>query len=286
MTVRGRYITMRGGNVIGTPPPPVTSQLLLDLYPMKVGFSLRKLRTLYGGAVIKVRRTLDDLESDIPFDGLYMDINFLLNFCQGSSGFVTRIYNQGTSPNSAYQTSSSSQFMIVNNGVLNLDGIYAAFNLDGFDWMTFPNVLDGGETSIFSVSRNNVSNSFGCIFSSTLSSVRFSQVNDRRSQKRHSYIQSTSGVLFAANLNSHQSQGDKRYLSTFIDSSKNLSSYYNGVFQSSVQYSGDYIRDSNRIGRDFFGYLNGNIQELLIDTNDWSADRVAIETHQSDFYGS
>jgi len=260
--------------------------LLLDLYPMKGGFSLRKLRNLYAGAVIKVRRTLDGLESDIPFDGLYMDINFLLNFCQGSSAFITRIYNQGTSPNNAYQISTSSQFMIVNNGVLNMDGLHAAMNLDGInDWMNIDNILADGPMSVFSVSRNNASDTYGTVFSSTQSDKRLTQANDRRTAKRHSFIQNTSSVLYAANLTSHQPQGDKRYLSTFIDNNKNLSAYYNGTFQNTVQYVGDYTRTTNQIGRDFFGSLNGNIQEILIDTNDWSADRVAIETNQSDFYG-
>jgi len=70
-TGQGGMITLKGGSFGGrfttsvTPPPP---PLLLDTYSSAiVAYSLRKLRTAYSGAAIRVRRSSDNTETDIGF---------------------------------------------------------------------------------------------------------------------------------------------------------------------------------------------------------------------------
>ena len=55
-------------DIVGTTTPPVVN-LLLDDYPNSaVAYSLRKLRTAYTGAAIRVRRSSDNAEQDIGFN--------------------------------------------------------------------------------------------------------------------------------------------------------------------------------------------------------------------------
>jgi hypothetical protein len=61
----------------GSGPVP----LLLDVYPSASGaYSLRKLRTLYAGSAIRVRREVDNAEGDIGFSSNILDTAALMTF--------------------------------------------------------------------------------------------------------------------------------------------------------------------------------------------------------------
>jgi len=73
-----------------------SDNLLLDDNPdAAAAYSLRKLRELYQGSAINVRRGSDNATKDIGFTSSgELDINELINFCSGTDGFVTTWYNQ------------------------------------------------------------------------------------------------------------------------------------------------------------------------------------------------
>ena len=103
----------------GVTPPPA---LLLDTYPnAAVAYSLRKLRTAYTGAAIRVRRSSDNAEQDINFVGANLDTTALLTFCGAGNGFITTWYDQSTNANNATQPTAASQAQIVSSGALILD---------------------------------------------------------------------------------------------------------------------------------------------------------------------
>lgn len=94
--------------------------LLLDTYPAAAAYSLRKLRTAYTGAAIRVRRSSDNVEQDIGFVGVDLDTASLLSFVGAGNGFVTTWYNQG-SGGSIYngtQTNAGTQPLIIISGAL------------------------------------------------------------------------------------------------------------------------------------------------------------------------
>jgi hypothetical protein len=98
---------------------------ILDLYPnAAAAYSLRKLRTLYTGNAIRVRRTNLD-EADIGFTSLGdLDISALLAFTGTGAldnGFVTTWYDQSGNGRNATQTTALSQPRIVNAGVVLLE---------------------------------------------------------------------------------------------------------------------------------------------------------------------
>lgn len=92
------------------------ASLLLDLYPnAAAAYSLRLLRSAYTGAVVRVRRSSDSTEQD--FTAAQVTDGTLTAFCGAASGFVRTWYDQSGNGRNASQASTSSQPLIVNNGV-------------------------------------------------------------------------------------------------------------------------------------------------------------------------
>jgi hypothetical protein len=94
--------------------------LLLDIYPSAaVAYSVRKLRTLYTGSAIRVRRSSDNTEQDIGFTALgNLDESALTTFCSGTNGFVTTWYDQSGNGVNFTQTTAGSQPQIVSSGTI------------------------------------------------------------------------------------------------------------------------------------------------------------------------
>lgn len=82
-----------------TPPGPQPGGPILDFFQGPTaafaGWGLRRLRTAYTGPLIRVRRALDNAETDIGYDddGL-VDTLAITSFAQNSDVFVTTIYEQ------------------------------------------------------------------------------------------------------------------------------------------------------------------------------------------------
>lgn len=90
----------------------------------------RRLLASYQGAILRVRRSVDDAEEDFSpgITGLVPPAA-LLEFCGAGDGFVTRVYNQGGTGSDLIQTTSTRQMRIVHNGVLEtLGGQASAFH--------------------------------------------------------------------------------------------------------------------------------------------------------------
>jgi len=133
----------------GTAAPPVG--LLLDTYPgAAAAYSLRKLRTAYTGAAIRVRRSSDNTETDIGFDILGgLDTTALLTFCGVGNGFVRTWYDQSGSGNNLTQTTVSLQPTIVTSGVVNTRNSKPCL-IFSFNRLVFTNTITTSIGSSFS----------------------------------------------------------------------------------------------------------------------------------------
>ena len=103
----------------------VTSTLLLDVYGANVeaAYSVRKLSSSYSGSAIRVRRSSDNSEQDIGFDGAGdLDTSALTTFVGANNGYVVKWYDQSGSSNDGVQTNSSLQGHIVFNGTIKTHG--------------------------------------------------------------------------------------------------------------------------------------------------------------------
>lgn len=100
------------------------SYKFLDVYPNAfVAFSLRKLRTGYTGDAIRVRRSSDNTELNIGFDGEgNLNVEQLTNFCGTGDGFVVTWYNQvSPAATNLIQATASRQPQIVFSGAVIYD---------------------------------------------------------------------------------------------------------------------------------------------------------------------
>jgi hypothetical protein len=103
--------------------------------PTAVAYSAaRRLSSTYTGSLIRVRRSSDNAEQDIGYDGCnVLDESALTTFVGAGNGFVTTWYDQSGNGRNATQTVPTQQPRIIVNGVLQLEGTRPAILFDGID---------------------------------------------------------------------------------------------------------------------------------------------------------
>ena len=91
---------------------------LLDEFgtDLHIGLALCKLSASYSGSCIRVRRSSDNTEQDIGFDGDWLDEAALLSFCGSGNGFVHTRYDQSGGGRDFLNTTNSEQPQIVASG--------------------------------------------------------------------------------------------------------------------------------------------------------------------------
>jgi hypothetical protein len=262
--------------------------LLLDTYPAAAAYSLRKLRNGYTGAAIRVRRSSDNTEQDIGFVGVDLDTASLLSFVGAGNGFVTTWYDQQGSFN-VTQSTLANQPQIVASGVTILRGGKPALKFDGSnDTFERPSIVIGvNSVSYFSVSNNDMNNSAYALSSqSHVTNDTIRTINDRRTTiKRNLIINNTLGTLFAADMSTFRNDANIRLLSSFIDSSNNMSAFDNGATGGTATYTGTVTNNYFRLGGQASQFLNGTISEFIGYNTDESANRTAIESNINTYYG-
>jgi hypothetical protein len=273
-----------GGSFLSAVP------LLLDLYPATAAYSVRKLRTAYTGACMRVRRSSDNAEQDIGFDiSGYLDTASLLSFVGAGNGFVVRWYDQQGS-NDVIQSGSTAQPRIVASGVLDVKNGIAAPRFDGSnDGLVKASLtINANNVSFFSVSSLNVLNSFGVIHSQH--SASFSTIrtfcDTRISFFRNLVVTNTSSTNFFADMSVSRNNTNQKLLSSFIDGSNNMSAFDNSATGGTATYTGSINNNGLYLGaQSGTSFLNGHIQEFIAFNTDESANRTAIETNINTYYG-
>lgn len=267
----------------------VGATLLLDLYPAAAAYSLRLLRTAYTGACIRVRRSSDNTEQDIGFSAGVLDTAALLSFVGAGDGFVVAWYDQQGS-NNVTQGSSTAQPRIVNAGALETKGGKVAIKFDGSNDFLHRTgvVLNSISVSHFSVSAATSAGTFGIIHSQhTIDVTTIRTFCDTRTTggAYRNLIVSTGSGLYAADLSAANGSTNQRLLCSFIDASKNMSAFNNGLTGGTNTYVGTPLNDSLRFGvQAAVTWLNGYVQEFIGYNTDESANRTAIETDINNYY--
>lgn len=113
----------------------------------------RRLFASYTGALLRVRRSTDNVEMDIGYTVAgFLDVTALLAFLGGASGYVHVIYAQDGSGLDYVQDVTGYQRQIVNAGTLNtLDGVATAkaTGNQGYTTAIFPSTYTGTVISCF-----------------------------------------------------------------------------------------------------------------------------------------
>jgi hypothetical protein len=258
---------------------------LLDLYPSAAAaYSLRKLRTLYTGSAIRVRRT-DLAESDIGFTSAgNLDTTALLAFTGTGAldnGFVTTWYDQSGNGINATQTTALAQPQIVSAG--------SVINVNSKPCIQFTSALSNRletslissstEVSIISVSRHTPTSAYNPIvgvgnangYALTTSSFKYNlfyrAVAD---QTTASNALSTQALIFA-----------------YTKSATNQQLFANDVsYQNFTPATMLAPTNSSRIGTydNITEPYQGTQQELILYANSQLSNRSGMQTNINTYY--
>jgi hypothetical protein len=278
MTVTGRYITMRGGNIIGTPPVIVPPSLLLDLYPnAAAAYSLRKIRTAYSGSAIRVRRSSDNAEQNIGFLNNELDTTALLTFCGAGNGFVTTWYDQSANARNAIQSTGGNQPLIVQTGniltinskpAIFLDGLddrlnITPFNFNSTNYNSFVGKRGASGRRMYGLGGNQY------IYALWFDNKYYLQAKSTGYQTSNA-TDTTTNQLLLTGLNNGTNQ------EIYKNSNVVASSFVSFTLASAINAIGAYVGSN-------FAYCE--LQEIVFYNFDQSSNRAAIETNINDYYG-
>jgi hypothetical protein len=267
------------------------ASLLLDLYPATAAYSLRKLRTAYTGACIRVRRSSDNAEQDIGFSGGELDTASLLTFVGAVNGFVVTWYDQAGS-NNITRPVVSQQPRIVSLGVVDSKGLKPSISFDGSDdVLVYSSPIaalnTGSQFSIFNVHHSNLLNTIRTFWTTTgFGSNQMRGFGDTRNiaSPLNFFVINSGSTGFSATLSTTRNNTDQRLQVSVMDSGNVMRGFDNGATGGTATYTGTYANSIFQIGNGANGALNGGAQEFIIfDTNQLS-NRTAIETNINSYY--
>jgi hypothetical protein len=275
-------------------------ELLLDTYTGASGaYSLRKLRTAYTGSAIRVRRSNDNTEQDIGFDGNgNLDESALTTFVGANSGFVTTWYDQSGNGRDATQTTSGNQPRIVNSGTVDKIAGKPSLFFDGTAYRLSVNTLASTVTgedkpfSVFSVAEKTNTTLGGQVLSfgrSTSATPMIQIANWLENAVFRFFIrddggtiqQTTSSTTYSANTPTMVSAISTGLNYKHYKDSTSLGinfNYNRGTVTLDTATIGALVRTTTS---DFFG---GKINEIIFYASDQSTNRTGIETNINGYY--
>jgi hypothetical protein len=111
-----------GAARMATATPTFTGAL--DSLPASAAsFSIRRLSSAYAGPLLRVRRSSDNAQQDVPATVAgNLDASSLASFCGASSCFVSALYDQSGNSRDAVQATAGNQPRIVDTGSTEVEG--------------------------------------------------------------------------------------------------------------------------------------------------------------------
>lgn len=150
------------------------SRLPLDGLTASLAVSVRLLRSSYAGPCLRVRRSSDNTEQDIGFNGTLLDTQSMLSFVGANDGFVVKWYDQsgsGSVQRVMTQSTSSKQPKIISSGMLVAGpGGRPGLDFDGTDDGLQSQGNDSSGLTIASLIVNSAYTAFCAFAADTISS--------------------------------------------------------------------------------------------------------------------
>lgn len=272
-----------------------TPPLLLDLYTgAAAAYSLRKLRTSYTGAAIRVRRSTDNTEQDIGFTSSGdLDTIALANFVGAGDGFIRTWYDQSGTNNHATQTGTTNQPRIVISGVLQIqnNSICINFTAANSNFLTLTNYFSGSAGSRFATLKLKQR--------PTTQATSGLPIDEIGSSNNSSYYTNTSGPL-ADDFASTTRKDPAGDISTAILTSKHLYTTISipNQWTNWVNNTQIFNTTTNTVGYKSTGgtpmiggglgfvtnYIDGYLFEIIVYTNNQSSNRLNIIANTNLYY--
>lgn len=266
--------------------------LLLDLYPSaSAGYSLRKLRTSYTGAAIRVRRSSDNTETDIGFNLIgELDTTALSTFCGLSSGFISIWYDQSGNSQNQIQNTTGNQPRIVSNGSVILLNTKPSLDTNFFAGQTqFMSTSTASfnsiQTTIIAVNRSSALGPAGifqrlvCIgaFNSGYYLGGYTFLDDMLAVFNGSALTCFGGTINVQNLSISYNNATTGFLN-------NNGSQVSSITTSVSSYGNQKLFIASDSANNSAEYWKGNIQEVIVYPSNQSSNISAIQTNINSFY--
>ena len=263
--------------------------LLLDTYTgAKVAVSLRKLRNAYTGSAVRVRRSSDNAEQDIGFNGANeIDTAVLKTFIGANTGYVVKWYDQSGNANDASQSTTTQQGAIVISGAVQRTNGKVSVYFDGDD--AYNTATVSLNTYLYISAIFKASNNFIIAEHSTNAYTNgdgffyFTDANAPWFFSRSSAFYYCSGSISWA--------GTNQVLTTLSNNSSGAAYYKNGVVQNNGIVTGSSLSNTSYTDNIYLWsrantslIISGYAQETIIWDKDMASDRAAVELNTNTFY--
>lgn len=263
--------------------------LLLDTYTgAKVAVSLRKLRNAYTGSAVRVRRSSDNAEQDIGFNGANeIDTAVLKTFIGANTGYVVKWYDQSGNANDASQSTTTQQGAIVISGAVQRTNGKVSVYFDGDD--AYNTATVSLNTYLYISAIFKASNNFIIAEHSTNAYTNgdgffyFTDANNPWLFSRSSAFYYCSGSISWA--------GTNQVLTTLSNNSSGAAYYKNGVVQYNGIVTGSSLSNTSYTNNIYLWsrantslIISGYAQETIIWDKDMASDRAAVELNTNTFY--
>jgi hypothetical protein len=269
---------------------------LLDTYSgSSAAYSAaRRLSSTYTGALIRVRRSSDNTEQDIGYDGSnVLDESALTTFVGAGNGFVTTWYDQSGNGRNQSQSTAANQPRIVNSGVIDklnskpcIRFTDASSRFLAAASNTYLGITDC--LSTFSVGNYvGAGGSFGMIISKGYGEQGAYSINQNSGNNQMAIWIETENTVIPVTTNKNT-----QYLwsNTNAVGSNGIKFYQNNSLAHQYTTSTDLIGTNSfksNIGRnekDASYYLDGNLQEIVLFSTYQQSNVTAINTNINTFY--
>lgn len=261
----------------------------------------RRLRTGYIGNIIRVRRSSDNNEQDFGYlTNGSVDVAAVVTFCGAGDGFLTTIYDQSGLGRNLIQTSSAVQPLVVSSGVANTKNgkLTAVFNTNPY--MTVPSsgsvykfLHDGTSSTICSVQEVSDTASVKGFLGTYLSAANAgTRIN----------MSATEGVSVLVSISVVQAVKTSEVLTynamtVLLDADNPVAADRESVWLdgSSVELTPSNAFTNSpsfadsidlAVGYNWLNYFTGSICELIIWSQDISANRAVWQSNAKTFWGT
>jgi hypothetical protein len=296
---------------LGESRKAASAALLLDTYPGAAAYSVRKLRTGYSGAAMKVRHDTNNAEADVAFDGTgIVSLTAVVTLTAiGSSGYSigqtmslsafaaggdvrgVTWYDQSGNGRDMAQSSTSAQPLLISAGTLQTLGGKAAFVFDGSDdhfEATYSITITA--LMLLMVMRHEVAGgNYGRIYSQSDAGDDFNTsdhyipvaFNNFMRDDLYSFVNGDFRAGVYAPSGTHE-------LVTSLHSGAGITNRVNGVTSASYSDGINKQFTRHRIFRGVNSFSEcpaGRVQECITWAADKTADRAGIEADAQTYYG-
>ena len=289
---------------------PINGSHLLDQFGgASAAYSLRRLRTGYTGAAVRVRRSNDNAESDFTSEEVANGV--LSTWVGANTGFVTTWYDQSGNGRNATQSTASQQPKIVVNGVVESlngqpatlwDGTGAGYslastvNITTASSISFIAVLAPSDIglyhSIFHIGNDDAASRVGAVAFAQASTLDW-QADDFLFFGAGFGFGNAPRIISSGAVWSSSST-TQRYMFSTLGPTRSVSYVGKVEIPYRVQLTGNVVALSgaaftigNRggTGTTGFQYFSGRMQELVVWLSDEFSNRTGIDANVSNHYG-